>query len=146
MSKDLVSLFRPDPDGSAAISAVAAWAESIAVWAFDLYRFLAEEDRARQSLSQAAITQAVKADHTYAKVFGTDSPDLRLTATYPSGPTAIIGDSLQGPVAKLTARVLGAGPTAPRPGPWEARILRNGEPVETATVDSADFTFTFETT
>ena len=97
-----------------------------------------------QSLSQAAIDQAVKADHTYIKVFGSDGPDLRLTATYPSGPTAMIGDSLQGPTAWLTARVLGAGPTAPRPGPWEARILRNGEPVATRTVDSADFSFHFD--
>lgn len=54
VSKDLVSLFRPDPEGSAGISAVAAWAESIAIWALALYRFLAEEDRARQSLPQAA--------------------------------------------------------------------------------------------
>jgi hypothetical protein len=99
-------------------------------------------------LSQAAINQAVKADHTYAKVYGPSGPDIRLTATYPSGPTAIIGDSLKGPAAQLTARVIGAGPSGPRPGPWEARILRNGVPIDaaTATVDSGDFTFRYTTT
>ena len=94
-----------------------------------------------QALSEAAITKAVKADHTYVKLYGASGPDVRLTATYPGGPRAIIGDSFRGPRADLFVRVLGAGPSAARPGPYVVRILRNGEPEAAATVSSDNFVF-----
>lgn len=94
------------------------------------------------SLSQGAITRAVKADRTYVKVFGADGPDLRVTGTCPGGASVILGGTVKGPRAKLRMRVFGAGPGATRPGTYEVRILRNGsEEVAAAEVTSDAFYF-----
>lgn len=97
-----------------------------------------------ERLTAAAIVQGVRDDHTYVKVFGSDGPDIRLTATAPGAPAATIGDSLSGPVATLDAEVLGAGPGAARPGAYELRLLRDGTAVDAVAVAGDEFGHRFE--
>ena len=73
-------------------------------------------------LSERGIQRGVEARHTYVKVFGNDGPDLRFEAPSPgsSGPPAIMGDAVPGGGVEFTARVIGAGPGAARPGSYTA--------------------------
>lgn len=91
-------------------------------------------------LSEAGIRRAVKAGRTYVKLYGAASPDLRLDASAPDGETATIGGVLRARRARLVARVFGGRPTA------QARtlvLMRDGSPVSSVPVTSADQTFTF---
>ncbi|MFN8159768.1 MAG: CehA/McbA family metallohydrolase [Solirubrobacterales bacterium] len=94
-------------------------------------------------LSRAAIVAGVQADHTYVKLYGSDGPDIRLTGTSPGAPKAIIGDSLEGPVASFEARVTGAGPSAARPGSYVMKLLRDGTEAASVPVIGDDFSHTF---
>lgn len=81
-------------------------------------------------LSEQGITDAVKGDHTYVKLFGNSGPEVTLSADVPGLPTAVIGDSVAGPSLDLTATVSGAAATG-RSGDWSLVLLRNGQPVQT---------------
>jgi hypothetical protein len=96
-------------------------------------------------LSERGIERAVKAGHTYVKIFGNDGPDLRFEAS-PTGsgePPAIMGDTIRADDVSFTARVLGAGPSAARPGDYELFVLKDGAPLLGAPVTGDDFTFPF---
>ncbi len=95
-------------------------------------------------LSQAAITEGVKAGHTYVKVFGADAPDVLLTATTPDGKAAIPGDSITGEKLSLEIRVKGAA-TNPRAGDWKLAVLKDGETVSEVPVTGDDFTHSWAT-
>lgn len=90
-------------------------------------------------LSPAGITEAVKAGHTYVKVFGPSSPDVLLTATTPDGKTAIPGDEVTGERLNLAIEVNGAG-SNPRPGSWKLEVLKDGIPVDEVAVTGDRFT------
>lgn len=92
-------------------------------------------------LSEAGIGAAVRAGHAYVKFFSSDGPDLRFEAAGAGGERAIMGDTVAGP-ASLTARVLGAAPTAASPQPRVMLVLRDGVPMLAAPVTSADFELT----
>jgi hypothetical protein len=98
-------------------------------------------------LSEDAIDAAVKAGHTYVKVFGSDSPDLRLEASEPGSadPPAIIGDTLDAESATFTARVLGLDRArAARPGVWVLRVVRDGLPFAVVPIPLSGDEFEFE--
>jgi hypothetical protein len=99
--------------------------------------------RARE-LSEKGIAQAVRAGHTYVKVFGNKGPDVRFSAVA-GGEKAIIGDTLHAGSASFTARVTGAdsGLDLGAPGPYLLQVLRNGAPYRVFAVSSADQTFSF---
>ncbi len=80
-------------------------------------------------LSEQGITDGVKGDHTYVKLFGNSGPEITLAADVPGLPTAMIGDSVTGPSLNLTATVSGAAATG-RSGEWSLVLLRNGAPVQ----------------
>jgi hypothetical protein len=96
-------------------------------------------------LSERGIQRGVQARHTYVKVFGNDGPDLRFSATVPGSddPPAIMGDVVRGPAANFTARVLGAGPGAARPGSYQLFVLKDGLPLLAVPITSDDFSFPF---
>jgi hypothetical protein len=96
-------------------------------------------------LSESGIQEAVQARHTYVKPFGNDGPDLRFEAAVPGagGPPAIMGDVVDAPAADFTARVMGAGPGAPRPGTYTLFVLKDGLPLLSVPITSADFSFPF---
>jgi hypothetical protein len=93
-------------------------------------------------LSEQAITDGVKGDHTYVKLFGNDGPDIRLTAQVPAKPAAMIGDSVSGRSAKLVARVSGASRSG-RTGQWRLVLLRNGEPSQSVAFSGDGIVHTF---
>ena len=94
-------------------------------------------------LSERGIQRGVEARHTYVKVFGNDGPDLRFEARPPawSGPPAIMGDDVPGGGVEFTARVIGAGPDAARPGSYTLFVLKDGVPLLAVPVTSGDFSF-----
>jgi hypothetical protein len=95
-------------------------------------------------LSERGIERGVKARHTYVKIFGNDGPDLRFTARAPgSGAAAMMGDTLGTANAQFTARVLGAGPSAARPGPYLLIVLKDGAVLTTGLVSGDDYTMRF---
>jgi hypothetical protein len=96
-------------------------------------------------LSERGIQRGVEARHTYVKVFGNDGPDLHFEGVVPGSgePPAIMGDVLRGPSADFTARVIGAGPGAARPGDYELFVLKDGLPLLATPVTSDDFSFPF---
>ena len=96
-------------------------------------------------LSERGIQRGVEARHTYVKVFGNDGPDLRFEARPPgsSGPPAIMGDAVPGGGVEFTARVIGAGPGAARPGSYTLFVLKDGAPLLSVPVTSDDFSFDF---
>jgi hypothetical protein len=98
-----------------------------------------------EELSEQAIVDGIKGDHTYVKLFGTTSPDISLTATVPGRPEAKIGDSVAGPSASFTATVDGAA-SAGRPGQWSLVVLKDGDPVETVPFSGDSFTHEFDAT
>ena len=85
-------------------------------------------------LSEDGLWRAVRAGHTYAKVFGPASPDLRLEARNDRG-TAIMGDGLEGSRATLTARVLGGDAR------HRLAVLRDGREIASAPITGPDFRF-----
>lgn len=93
-------------------------------------------------LSEAGIAAGVRAGRTYVKVFGADSPDLRLDAVAGRA-TATIGERIEATQATFTAKVLG-GVTTPQPRTLV--VLRDGLPFDTVPVTSTDFTHTFTAT
>jgi hypothetical protein len=78
------------------------------------------------ALSQAAIVEGVRADHTYVKFYGNDGPDIRPIAHAPGAPDATIGDTIAGERLDLEVAVTGAGPGAARPGDYQLVLLRDG--------------------
>ncbi len=95
-------------------------------------------------LSKQAIVDGIHNDHTYAKLYGSDGPDIRVTAHSPGTGDAILGDTISGPSLKLDVEVLRAGPSAARPGTYDVELLRDGAVVDQARVTSDDFSTTFE--
>ena len=82
-------------------------------------------------LSEAGVRAGVLAGRTYAKVFGASSADLRLELRNDRG-EAMIGGSLPGDTAQLSAKVLGGdGRTL--------QVLRDGRVIDTVAVRGADF-------
>ncbi len=84
-------------------------------------------------LSEEGLRYGVQRGHTYAKVFGPSSPDLRLEASAPGGATAIMGDGLAGDRATLAARVLGGSSR------HTLLVLRDGRQIASVPVTGADF-------
>lgn len=96
-----------------------------------------------KELSEQAITDAIKGEHTYVKMFGNDGPVISLEADVPGEPTAIIGDSVTGPSVKLTATVSGASASG-RIGSWSLLLLRDGQAVQTWPFSGDGTSQTFE--
>jgi uncharacterized repeat protein (TIGR01451 family) len=97
-------------------------------------------------LSEKGIQRGVEAGHTYVKIFGNDGPDLRFVARVPgtTRPPAIMGDTVFAGSVDFTARVLGAGPSAARPGDYELFVFKDGEPLQSTPVTGDDFSFVFQ--
>jgi hypothetical protein len=94
-------------------------------------------------LSKPAIVAGIRDDHTYAKPYGNDGPDIRVTARSPGADDGTLGDTITGPSLELELEVLRAGPTATRPGTYVAELLKNGAVAGTVTITSDDFSHTF---
>jgi hypothetical protein len=88
-------------------------------------------------LSEEGVRRAVQSGHAYVKLFGAASPDLRLEARAPDGTAAIMGDALPAESAQFEARVIGADGNA------QLIVMRDGQPIESVPVASADFTHRF---
>jgi len=97
-------------------------------------------------LSEQGIKAGVRGDHTYVKVFGNDGPDVGFTAAVPGAPSpAIIGDTIAGPSAQLTATVTGAASVG-RPGSYSLLLLKDGVQVERVPFAGDSFTREFDDT
>jgi hypothetical protein len=95
-------------------------------------------------LSEQGIKQGVQAGHTYVKVWGNDGPDLRFEAEDPNRTDpAILGDTVAAAETTFTARVLGAGPGATRPGTYLLVVFKDGAPTLTVPITDDDFSFEF---
>jgi hypothetical protein len=94
-------------------------------------------------LSRPAIVAGIRADHTYAKPYGSDGPDIRVTGHSPGAQDAILGDTISGPSLELDIEVLHAGATAARPGTYDVQVLRDGAVVDQSTVTGDDFSTGF---
>jgi hypothetical protein len=90
-------------------------------------------------LSEEGVRRGVQAGHAYVKVFGAASPDLRLDARAPDGSTAMMGDALPARSADFEARVTGGDRK-------QLVVLRDGTPIESVPIGSADFTYRFSAT
>ncbi len=99
-------------------------------------------------LSESGIQRGVQARHTYVKPFGNDGPDLRFEAGVAGSgePPAIMGDVVRGTGVNFTARVIGAGPGAARPGTYTLFVLKDGLPLLAVPVTGDDFSFPFPST
>ena len=95
-------------------------------------------------LSKAAIVDGIRNDHTYAKLYGSDGPDVRVTARSPGASDAIFGDTISGPSLTVEVEVLRAGPGAARPGAYDVQLLRDGAIVDQAKVTGDDFNTSFD--
>ncbi len=103
--------------------------------------------RARR-LSEGGIKQAVRAGHTYLKLYGNAGPDLRLSgrgvdgrasAAWWRGPPAIMGDRIRAGRAQLRLGVLGGErPGAPGDAARELVVMRNGAELRRYPVDGAE--------
>jgi len=92
-----------------------------------------------EELSERGVKRAVKAGHTYVKLFGNEGPDLRFQARAPGRPRAIMGDVLKAGSADFTARVIGG-----TPGEHQLFVFKDGtQAVGPVPVTSGDFTFPF---
>jgi hypothetical protein len=98
-------------------------------------------------LSERGITAAVRAGHTYAKLLGSQGPDLRFSATA-RGRRAIMGDTIRGGSrVRLRARVDGATATAvPGTRPYSLVVQRDGVEVSRLPVTSERQTFRLQAT
>jgi hypothetical protein len=90
-------------------------------------------------LSEQGIQAGIEAGHVYVKLFGTQSPDLRLTAAA-NGKTAMMGDALAEEAATFEAQVLGGSASAT---PRQLIVFRDGTPLLTVPVLADPFTFSF---
>ena len=97
-------------------------------------------------LSQAGVTAAVKADHTYAKPFGADAPDVNMTASAPGKADAIPGDSITAPSATISVNVKNGAAAAARPGSYLLEILKDGIAVDSIAITSDDFNHQYTAT
>ena len=99
-------------------------------------------------LSEEAIGEAVRAGHTYVKLWGNDGADLRFEATPTAGgPTAIMGDTLSTGSARFTARVTNlTRARAAYPGIYSLLVYRNGLPYAAVPVTGNGDTFSHEFT
>ncbi len=99
-----------------------------------------------KELSERGIAEAIRAGHTYVKVFGNVGPDLRFDAKADgSGERAIMGDRLRAREAGFRARVIGADPALDlfKPGPYVLQVLRNGALHQIAPITARDQTVDF---
>jgi hypothetical protein len=104
-------------------------------------------------LSERGIQNGVEAGHTYVKIWGNDGPDARLCAgdlgadgecsEDPDPAETVMGDTLVGESTTFTARVLGAGPGATRPGTYTLGIVKDGTPTVQIPITSDDFSVEF---
>ena len=94
-------------------------------------------------LSQPAVVQGIRDDHTYVKFYGNDGPDIRVAAHSPGAPDATIGDTIAGPELGLEVEVLRAGAGATRAGSYDLELVRDGTVVDKVAIASDDFTHTF---
>ena len=92
-------------------------------------------------LSQSGITAGVKAGHTYAKPFGTVTPDVGMLAGEPGKGdlTAMPGDSVTAPSMNIQLHVSKAGPSAAQPGSYTLEVLKNGVSIDSAAVVGDEF-------
>jgi hypothetical protein len=90
-------------------------------------------------LSEEGIQAGVEAGHAYAKLFGHQSPDLRLTARAGER-TAMMGDRLEGDSATFDAEVIGGVATVQ---PRTLLVMRDGTPFLTVPVPPAGGAFSF---
>jgi hypothetical protein len=90
-----------------------------------------------KELSERGIQQAIRAGHAYVKFFSASGPDLRLSAVAGER-EAIMGDVLRAEAMTVTMRVLNAGPS---PEPRQLFLMKDGLPILTLPVPSADLTF-----
>jgi len=96
-------------------------------------------------LSPSAIVSAVKAGHTYVKLFGADAPDVDLTATGPGVGDAIPGDSVTSSSLDIKINVKGAA-SAVRPGPYTLHLLKDGVEIDSAEVSGDDYDYSHTVT
>ena len=84
-----------------------------------------------QELSESGVKDAIRAGHTYVKIYGNADPDLRLDATSDSGPSGIMGDTIPGPGADLHATAL----NLPDDGSsYALDLMRDGVEIDSAPV------------
>ena len=92
-------------------------------------------------LSEEGIQKGIEAGHAYVKLFGHESPDLRLTAEA-GGRTVMMGDALpENETATLHAEVIGGVTTA---FPRTLIVYRDGSPfLTTPVVPGGAFSYSF---
>jgi len=91
-------------------------------------------------LSEAGVKRAVRARHSYMKMFGADLPDLRFEARAPRSKTpAIMGDVVRSK-ANFLARVIGGAAPV---GSYELVVFKDRQPIQVVPVTSSDFSFRF---
>ena len=91
-------------------------------------------------LSERGIRDAVQAGHTYVKLLGNDGPDLRLEAATPKGRPAIMGDTVQGGSAEMTAEVLNVAPDGDG---FALHVVKDGVAIEAVPVTPPSLTHHF---
>ena len=84
-------------------------------------------------LSEEGLRYGVQRGHTYAKVFGPASPDLRLEAQAEDGRRAIMGDGLAAEAATLRAEVIGGSSR------HTLLVLRDGRQIASVPVSGDQF-------
>jgi hypothetical protein len=93
-------------------------------------------------LSEAGVACAIKAGHTFVKIWGADRPDLRLEATAPGvAGTAIFGDTIRADGVRLKAEVLRGAPAGGQP--YELLVVKDGAVVESRPVTGDALTVEF---
>ena len=92
------------------------------------------------ALSEQGIREGVKNRHTYVKLLGNGGPDLRFEARTPGGTRGIMGDTLVGASAELTARVFNL---VPNDDLFLLYLVRDGELGAAVPVTGPDETFRF---
>jgi hypothetical protein len=90
-------------------------------------------------LSERGIREGIEAGHAFVKLFGADSPDLRLTAVA-GDRNAMMGDGLESESAQFEARVIGGVATA---NPRQLVVYHDGTPILTAPVVGQEFVLPF---
>jgi hypothetical protein len=95
-------------------------------------------------LSTSAISEAIKAQHTYVKPYGTDGPDLDVTAHAPGAPDAIIGDNIKGKSASFEVTVDTSAANVARPGTYTLNLLKNGVVSQSAPITGTAINKTFK--
>lgn len=86
-----------------------------------------------EELSEQGILDAIRAGHTYVKVFGNDGPDLRFEAEGDGGETGIMGDTVAGPGATLRVTVSNIALDADT---HTLVLVRDGVDADTAPIDA----------